>query len=139
MSCVFDSSSIFEALIRKRIRCLSGNLTISLARYELGNVIWKRGMLSKDLKTDAQAKLLALARDGLKLMKVIDIEGQEEGVLNVAEELKIAFYDASYVYAAKARGVPLVTEDKGLRERAKCKVKTVSLDQLGHINCRDVQ
>ncbi|MEN3016244.1 MAG: type II toxin-antitoxin system VapC family toxin [Candidatus Methanosuratincola petrocarbonis] len=130
MSYVFDSSSIFEALIRKRIRLLSGNLTISLARYELGNVIWKRSMLSKDLKPGTQAKLLALARDGLKLMRVIDIEGQEEGVLNVAEELNIAFYDASYVYAAKVQGLPLVTEDKELRERAKCKITTVSLDSL---------
>ncbi len=130
MSYVFDSSSIFEALIRKRIRLLSGNLTISLARYELGNVIWKRSMLSKDLKPGTQAKLLALARDGLKLMKVIDIEGQEEGVLNVAEELNIAFYDASYVYAAEAQRVPLVTEDKTLRERAKGRITTLSLNQI---------
>ncbi|MBC7127053.1 MAG: type II toxin-antitoxin system VapC family toxin [Candidatus Methanosuratus sp.] len=93
-------------------------------------MIWKRSMLSKDLKPGTQAKLLALARDGLKLMSVIDMEGQEEGVLNVAEELKIAFYDASYVYTAEAQRVPLVTEDKTLRERAKGRITTLSLNQI---------
>lgn len=130
MSYLLDASSIFEALLRRKLRLLSGNFTISLARYELGNVVWKRGTLSGDISPERQAKLLALVSEGLKLMKVIGIAGQEGGVLEVAEGLKITFYDASYVHAAKAQGVPLVTEDRALREKAKNVVQAFSLEEI---------
>lgn len=45
MNFLFDSSSIFEAILRRRFRLLSDNYTISLAKYEFGNLIWKRGFL----------------------------------------------------------------------------------------------
>ncbi|MEM2125675.1 MAG: type II toxin-antitoxin system VapC family toxin [Candidatus Methanosuratincola sp.] len=130
MICLLDATSIFEALLRRKLRLLSGNFTISLARYELGNVIWKRGALSGDINPERQAKLLALVSEGLKLMKVIDIGGQEGNVLEIAEELKITFYDAAYIHAAKTQGVPLVTEDRALRENAKKAVQAFSLEEI---------
>ncbi|MEN3051644.1 MAG: type II toxin-antitoxin system VapC family toxin, partial [Candidatus Methanosuratincola petrocarbonis] len=104
--------------------------TISLARYELGNVIWKRGASAGDINPERHAKLLALVSEGLKLMRVIDTGGQEGGVLEIAEEPKITFYDAAYVHAAKAQGVPLVTEDRALREKAKKAVQAFSLEEI---------
>lgn len=130
MSCLLDSSPIFEALLRRKLRLLSGNFTISIARFELGNVICKRGALAGNIRPEHQAKLLALVREGFTLMKVKDIGGQECGVLEVAEELKFTFYDAAYVHAAKFHGVPLVTEDKALMEGGKKVVQAFCLEEI---------
>ncbi|RLI96776.1 MAG: toxin VapC, partial [Candidatus Aenigmatarchaeota archaeon] len=41
MSYLFDTSAIFRAIKEGKIEILAGNYTIELARYELGNAIWK--------------------------------------------------------------------------------------------------
>lgn len=51
-------------------------------------------------------------------------------MLGVAEGLKITFCDASCVYAAKAQGATLVTEDMALREKAKCAVRALIVGQI---------
>ena len=45
-------------------------------------------------------------------MEVVSVKCNEVEVLKVASELGITFYDASYVFLAKVKGVPLITEDK---------------------------
>jgi hypothetical protein len=41
MKPLFDSSAIFRAIKENKIEFLAGNYTLELARYELGNIIWK--------------------------------------------------------------------------------------------------
>ena len=41
MKSLFDSSAIFRAVKENKIEFLAGNYTLELARYELGNIIWK--------------------------------------------------------------------------------------------------
>jgi predicted nucleic acid-binding protein len=60
------------------------------------------------------------------LTRVIELVERErlggkdvEGVMALALSLSLTFYDASYLYLAKSRGGVLVTEDGGLRERAR--------------------
>ncbi len=130
MSFIFDSSSIFEALLRKELRLLSGNYTINLAKYELGSLVWKRGAIIGDIALERQVKLLGLAMGAIKLMQIADMEGHEESILNLANELKMPFYDSSYVYAARILGLPLVTEDKELRKKAIGKIETLGIRQL---------
>ncbi|MEM2148079.1 MAG: hypothetical protein QXJ94_05695 [Candidatus Bathyarchaeia archaeon] len=41
MKYLFDSSAIFKAIKENKINLLIGNYTLELARYELGNILWK--------------------------------------------------------------------------------------------------
>ena len=70
MSFVFDASSIFEAMLHGKVRVLSGNYTVDLTRYELGNVLWKRrallGDLSEEELTIHDASYLCLHEGGLR-------------------------------------------------------------------------
>lgn len=48
-----------------------------------------------------------------------------------ATELKLTFYDASYLHVAKSKGLTLVTEDKELSEKAKrINIKAITVSEL---------
>ncbi len=133
---ILDSSSIAVILARLKeeaIEVLEGSVTLDLARYELGNIIWKeyalRGLINK---VEALNKVKHVA-SLLEIMDVERIESEEElrSVMELASELKITFYDASYLHKAKSRKLVLVTEDEDLREKAKhANVKAVRADAL---------
>lgn len=62
MTLLFDSSAIFEAikLGSKAVDLLKGNYTVDLARYELGNIIWKyRGRVDVDDFFSGVSRLLS--------------------------------------------------------------------------------
>ena len=63
-------------------------------------------------------------------MKVLSIDCSEAEVAELANRLNISFYDASYVFLAKSKNLPLVTEDKKLKSRVKGHIATLSLDDL---------
>lgn len=55
MKYLFDSSAIFRAIKENKIELLNGSYTLELARYELGNIIWKDHVLQSTLsKQEAQ-------------------------------------------------------------------------------------
>ncbi len=130
MSYVFDSSSILEALSRGVVRVLSGQYTVELARFELNNILWKRRTLLKDIGDEELTRLARVLKRVLDLMNVVNIRCHEEAVLDVAWRLNLTFYDASYVYVAREKGLPLVTEDRKLKLRADGYVEVLSLDDL---------
>ncbi|MEM3479415.1 MAG: type II toxin-antitoxin system VapC family toxin [Candidatus Bathyarchaeia archaeon] len=130
MKYVFDSSSIFEAIIEDKISVLAGNYTLDLARYELGNLIWKRRALVRDLKEDEYRRLMEIVKRTLNLMEVLNINCCEASVAELAGNLNLTFYDASYIFLAKSRGVSLVTEDKNIRSRAGNYVKVLTVKDL---------
>jgi len=69
----------------------------------------------------------------LEVIKLENIESAEEfkEVMKLAAELKLTFYDASYLQVAKRMGIPLVTEDKELLEKAKdVSVKALNVDEF---------
>jgi len=127
MSLAFDSSSIFEAILKDKISVLAGNYTLDLARYELGNLVWKRVALMKDLERDECRKLMEIIKGTLNLMEILDVGCHEADVAELAESLNLTFYDASYVFLAKSKGVPLVTEDRDIRSRVGGYVKVLSI------------
>lgn len=130
MSLLFDASSIFEAVVRGIVRVLSGNYTIELARYELGNIVWKKISLLRSADVKRYLELMDLFKKVLGIMKVINITCNESEILKLANELKITFYDASYVYKARELNIPLVTEDKELAKKISSYVKTLSIDEV---------
>jgi predicted nucleic acid-binding protein len=120
---VLDASAIgalLERLGERGLRYLEGAVTLDLALYELGNVLWKacrlRGAISEE---EALEGARGLARV-LELVERERLGGEDvEEVMALALSLGLTFYDASYLYLAKSRGSALVTEDGDLRERAK--------------------
>ncbi|MEM2245083.1 MAG: type II toxin-antitoxin system VapC family toxin [Thermofilum sp.] len=136
MKAIVDASSLLlmiknveeEALLDK----LDGLATLDLAFYEIGNALWKqvvRGVASRE-----EVERTALAIGKLLLVKgVIKVGWRDLGysaILNLAVENGITFYDASYLAASIAFGVPLVTEDEKLRRVAAKYVEVASWRDL---------
>lgn len=117
MRYLFDASAIFATLKPENIRKLSGNYTTELAKYEVGNIIWKERALHKRMNEKEQEELLDLAANALKTMQILKLDGHENSVLRLATEIRDTFYDASYVHFAEAMSVPLVTGDGKLSKR----------------------
>lgn len=130
MSYIFDSSSIFRAIKENAVEVLAGNYTLDLARYELGNIIWKEHALHKRINADELRSLVRLVKDVLNLMEILTVNCNEEEILDVSKKLRLTFYDASYICHAKDRQIPLVTEDAELLSKTKLHIKALRLNEL---------
>lgn len=130
MSYIFDSSTIFKAIKENAVEVLAGNSMLDLTRYELGNILWKEYTLHKRINREELGKLVKLIKDVLNLMEPLTINCHEEEILSIADNLKVTFYDASYLYHAKNKKIPLITEDRELMDKAKPHIKTLKLDNL---------
>jgi len=128
MKYLFDSSAIFRAIRENRIELLTGNCTLELARYELGNIIWKDYALQAQISDQEVKMIIKTIKNALNLMDVYGIAGIEEDILETALQLKITFYDASYVYFAKAKELRLLTEDSRLIKKITPVVNVLTLD-----------
>src|SRR3989337_2038423 len=107
MKCLFDSSAIFRAMKENKIETLAGNYTLELARYELGNILWKDCVLQTKISEQESKTLTQAVKHSLTIMNVLGIAGSEEEVLDTAIQLKITFYDAAYVHLAKEKELHL--------------------------------
>ncbi len=130
MKQLFDSSAIFRTIKENKIEFLNGNYTLELARYELGNIIWKDYALQSKA-SEQQARMMAKTiKHTLNIMDVMEIAGSEEEILDTAIRLKITFYDASYVYFAKAKELKLITEDLRLIKKITPAANVSTLDGI---------
>jgi predicted nucleic acid-binding protein len=127
MKYLFDSSALFRAIKENKIDILAGNYTLELARYELGNIIWKDCALQAKVSEQESKKLTQVVKRTLNLMTVLEIAGSEEEIIDTAIQLKITFYDASYVQLAKEKGLHLITEDLHLIKKITPTIKTSTL------------
>jgi predicted nucleic acid-binding protein len=114
MKSLFDSSAIFRAVKENKIEFLAGNYTLELARYEWGNIIWKDCVLHAKVSEQEAKMMVKTINHVLNLIELMEIAGSEEEILDTAIKLKITFYDASYVYFAKAKDLRFITEDSRL-------------------------
>jgi len=130
MSYIFDSSAIFRAVRENLVELLSGSYTLELARYELGNALWKEYALHGRIDIGELKKLAILVKDALGLLNLLAVECREEEVLALAGKLRLTFYDAAYVYFARENKLSLVTEDVNLLNKIKPTVKTLTLSAL---------
>ncbi len=131
MSYIFDASSIFRAVIENKIDRLVGGYTDILAKYELGNIIWKKYFLKHDISRDEYQAISKIVYKVLDLLKPLNPEGHENEVLDTAVKLGITYYDSVYVYHSKKLKLPLVTEDHKLIKKVGDYIKVVTLDELG--------
>ncbi|MEM2107236.1 MAG: type II toxin-antitoxin system VapC family toxin [Candidatus Bathyarchaeia archaeon] len=130
MSYILDSSAIFSAVKSGRVEAIAGNYTLELARYELGNTLWKEHNLYKRISLEETRELIVLFKRIFNLVNLVELSCCEEKILNVAETLKITFYDASYVFFAKEKGIPLITEDEDLVSKVGPYIETLKLESL---------
>ncbi|MHA1505983.1 MAG: type II toxin-antitoxin system VapC family toxin [Candidatus Asgardarchaeia archaeon] len=121
---LLDSSAIAIILIEKRedaFNLLRGRATISLAYYELCNILWKEAFLLKLVDTQVALKTAEHLAYILSEMHVENLSSPKDlyELMKVALETGLTAYDASYLYAAEKLSATLVTEDNKLSEAAK--------------------
>ena len=130
MKYLFDSSAIFRGIKENKIDLLVENYTLELARYELGNIVWKEYALHSTISEQESRMMVKAIKHTLTLMDVQSIARSEEEILITAMQLKITFYDASYVYFAKAKDLQLVTEDSRLAKKVTPTINVSTLDSI---------
>jgi len=116
---VFDAGSILiltRELGEKVVDVMKGNLTTSLAYYEVGNALWKECKLAKRLTVNDSFEVLKFTFSLLNLMKIVQITDEVLGVktLSNATKLNITYYDAAYLTVAREADKVLVSDDEKL-------------------------
>jgi|BEDMetMinimDraft_2_1075160.scaffolds.fasta_scaffold05756_2 Predicted nucleic acid-binding protein, contains PIN domain len=120
---LIDASSIAILLGKikeKAVEFLEEASTLDLALYELGNFIWKECTLKRMINRDEAIDRIKDLTEIIALMDVKKLEKEDViGVMQIALDLKLTFYDASYLYVAKSTDKILITNDSELLDKAK--------------------
>jgi predicted nucleic acid-binding protein len=125
---VFDSSSIYACVKAGNHALLKGNYSVILARYELGNVIWKETLLHKTFSVAEARRLIAFFDKIMETMVLLHPPIEE--VFSIAVNYRLSYYDASYVYCAQNTNSVLITEDAKLKKKITPQLKTGSFAEI---------
>ena len=127
MTLLYDSSALLN-LIRSAggdaIEYLRGNYILTLTPYEIGNALWKETKLLNRLSVHEALVLIQHIANVYKIMNItapVDISL----VFKLANEIKVTYYDSSYIVSSYELGADLVTDDNKLRRRIDEEVQTV--------------
>jgi predicted nucleic acid-binding protein len=88
---------------------------------EIGNVAWKPVLFfgeSRDRASDALQDCQDFIANACTLIKASDLSMK---AFQIAVEDKISYYDSLFLAAAEREGIPLMTLDQKLHEKAKAK------------------
>lgn len=100
-----QAGEVAEALHGRHLVCPT------LLRYELGSACLKKRQLNPKMKESLLEALRLLDRLELREVGVV---GKE--VIDLAEQKRLTYYDACYLWLARELGAELVTLDSGLLE-----------------------
>ena len=119
---LLDASSIFNLFQSGKYSALIAGATIPLARYEIGNILWKNHKIRNRIsKKEAM-------ESGTVLFELIDSMEQivpaPASALSLLLEEGLTFYDSSYLISAIESGYELVTDDVKLHKITSPKVPT---------------
>jgi len=125
---LIDASALYTLLKKRRdivVEIIDASAIIDLTKYEIGNALWvewRRGLIENPKRTmRGWMKLLSFIRE-IQLDR-----GELDEVEDLALELSLPFYDASYIYIARRMGLTLLTDDVEMRDKAaKLGVKTLT-------------
>ncbi len=118
---LLDASAIFNLFQDGKYGVLLAGATIPLARYEIGNILWKNCRIRNRISME-EAKELAQVMFGL--IDSMEIFTPSPGsTIDLALKEGLTFYDSSYLVAAMESGYEFVTDDLKLFEISKSKVK----------------
>ena len=117
---LLDASSIFNLFQKGKYGELIAGATIPLAKYEIGNILWKnykiRNKISREEAMDSGHVLFEL----LESMELVSPSPVSTLILSLEDGL--TFYDSSYLVSAIESGYTLVTDDVKLLNIANQKV-----------------
>ncbi len=130
MEYLFDSSAIFGLVKEHKIELLARGHTISLAQYELGNIIWKEVHLRRSLSENEAVGLLSSIYTILAVLDVEDSFADAEEILGIAAKLGITFYDAAYLHCAKRLALPLITLDERLVKKSEGIAQSMLMEEM---------
>jgi predicted nucleic acid-binding protein len=125
---LFDSSAIFNLFLQGKYDTLVVGATIPLARYEIGNVIWKNYKIRKRISKKEAIESGNVLFELINSMEMVD--PPLSSAMRIAMEEGITFYDSSYVAAAVESGYDFITDHTKLREAAGSKVRTMGSSDL---------
>ncbi len=129
MRYLLDASSIYRIAEANALDILADSMTLDLARYELGNTVLKEHAIHKRMDLPKAQQLIGFLYGILGAMDEAEvIDG--EGIMKVAAELRLSFYDAAYVQYSKSEDLVLVTEDEKLERKAGNYVKIINASGL---------
>ena len=120
---LIDASSLMiltkKAEVRSIIECLRMSFILDLTFYEVGNAMWKETCLTnfltkKESESARNMMQMLLARTD----RIQSEAGNFQKIFDISEDERISFYDASYLFFAKEKGLVLVTEDRKLKAKA---------------------
>ena len=132
---LIDASSLMllmkTANIQTELDHLRTSFLLDLTFYEVGNSIWKETCLTKFLTKNESEVLRNRVQTVLARTNKIPSEASDfQKILDISENEKLSFYDSSYLFAAKEKGLILVTEDKELRTKAEKHVEAQNVATL---------
>lgn len=112
---LFDASALYSLLDYVDKVDIKKIHILTLTFYEVGNVIWKEYYIHKKVKDP-----ITLSRLFYELMRRFNVVENPplEGVMKIAIERGLTYYDASYAYVAESLGLILVSNDKELIRKA---------------------
>ncbi|MGB9717833.1 MAG: type II toxin-antitoxin system VapC family toxin [Thermoproteota archaeon] len=123
MKIIVDANKLISCLLKD-------SLTLSLAKYEVGNPLWKEALLQKRISIQEAFETMLLLNKVLKIMGTVN-PSNDGMVLKLACELKATFYDASYIAASIENNSRLVTDDEKLTRKIRENANTI-VKILGH-------
>ena len=119
MKLLFDASALLN-LVRAAgagaLTYLRGNYILTLTPYEVGNALWKEATLLKRLKLGEAIELLNSMKQVYQTLNIITPHDTVT-LFRLANKLRITYYDASYILAAREEGAELITDDGKLLKR----------------------
>jgi len=128
MRLLFDSSALLNIIrVRKQdaYGLLKGNLTLSLAKYEIGNALWKEALLLGRISLEEALEALSLLDRVLEIMEMV-YPKRSDLTFRLAFDPQVTYYDASYVVASIENDAKLITSDVKLARRIGEKMDTVN-------------
>ena len=132
---LIDASSLMllmkTANIQTELDHLRTSFLLDLTFYEVGNAIWKETCLTKFLTKNESEVLRNRVQIVLtRTNKILSEASNFQKILDISESEKLSFYDSSYLFTAKEKGLVLVTEDKELRTKAEKHVEVQNVATL---------
>jgi predicted nucleic acid-binding protein len=132
---LIDTSSLMllmkTADIQTELNHLRTSFLLDLTFYEAGNAIWKETCLTKFLTKNESEVLRNRVQTVLaRTDKILCEASNFQKILDISESEKLSFYDSSYLFIAKEKGLVLVTEDTKLRTKAEKHVEVQNVATL---------
>lgn len=135
MNWLFDTSSLL-LLIRsphyeQKLKLLGEGSITPLTFYEIGNAVWTESELLESLSKDDLGTLQEKITRILPTIWMFAIPFDDfAGILEIAKNERLSFYDSSFVHLARKRNLTLVTDDAKLSRIAKKYIVSKSIHEL---------